>query len=78
MQAWLAGQTGGPKLRLDTFQGQPDITFVRTSLAPNEGPREYVDQLGFTNPKKLYLIYLGNDQDGVCGQATLGRKAAVV
>ena len=41
MQAWLAGQTGGPKLRLDTYQGQPDITFVRTSVAygPDQGIR---------------------------------------
>jgi hypothetical protein len=80
MQAWLAGQTGGPKLRLDTFQGQPDITFVRTSLAPDgrSGPREYLDQLGFTNPKKLYLAYLGAHPAFACGQATLGRRAGVV
>ena len=60
MQAWLAGQTGGPKLRLDTYQGQPDITFVRTSLAPGMNIRQYVERLGFTNPKKLYLMYAGS------------------
>ena len=80
MQAWLAGQTGGPKLRLDTYQGQPDITFVRTSLAPegSRNPRQYLDQLGFTNPKKLYVMYLGTYAETACGLATLGRRAAIV
>ena len=82
MQAWLAGQTGGPKLRLDTYQGQPDITFVRTSLEPRirEGysSRQYVEQLGFTNPKKLYLVYVGTYPGSACGLATLGGKASIV
>ena len=50
MQAWLARQTRGPKLRLDTYQGQPDITFVRTSLEPifdeDHTIRQYVERLG--------------------------------
>jgi hypothetical protein len=79
MQAWLAGQTGGPKLRLDTYQGQPDITFLRTSMNP-EGlsVREYAERLGFTNPKKLYLMYAGSYPQEACGRATFGLKAAFV
>ena len=76
MQGWLAGQTGGPKLRLDTYQGQPDITFVRTSLEPNLDEnlnvRQYVERLGFTNPKKLYLMYFGTFEDPyACGKANI-------
>ena len=76
MQAWLAGQTGGPKLRLDTYQGQPDITFVRTSLEPdldeNLNVRQYVERLGFTNPKKLYLMYFGTYEDAfACGKGNI-------
>ncbi len=78
MQAWLAGQTGGPKLRLDTYQGQPDITFVRTSLAPQGTVRQYVERLGFTNPKKLYLMYAGSYPQEACGRASLGLNAAFV
>ena len=84
MQAWLAGQTGGPKLRLDTYQGQPDITFVRTSLSPpspfSEGRvvRQFVEQLGFANPKKVYLAYLGTFGAPACGLADIGGKAAGV
>jgi hypothetical protein len=79
MQAWLAGQTGGPKLRLDTYQGQPDITFLRTSQNP-EGlsVREYVERLGFTDPKKLYLMYVGTYPQAACGRAAFGDKAAFV
>ncbi len=64
MQAWLAGQTGGPKLRLDTYQGQPDITFVRTSLPPaideNQTARQYVERLGFTEPEEALSHVLRN------------------
>jgi hypothetical protein len=84
MQAWLAGQTGGPKLRLDTYQGQPDITFVRSSLTPPSvfdgggSVRRYIEQLGFTNPKKTYIAYLGAFPAFSCGLATRGANAAVV
>jgi hypothetical protein len=81
-QAWFSGQTGGPKLRLDTYQGQPDITFVRTSLAPaiteSFTVREYVEQLGFTNARKLYLVYVGTYPESRCGVSALGLKAAIV
>ena len=84
MQAWLAGQTGGPKLRIDTYQGQPDITFVRTSLTPpsvfGEGGdvRRFVEQLGFANPKKVYIAYLGAFAASSCGLATRGGNAGVL
>ena len=84
MQAWLAGQTGGPKLRIDTYQGQPDITFVRTSVSPpdprSEGfvVRGFVEQLGFANPKKVYVAYLGAYGAPTCGLADREGKAGVL
>ncbi len=84
MQVWLAQQSGGPKLRLDTYQGQPDITFVRTSVSPPDtfaqGPvvRAYVEQLGFAHPKKTYIAYLGAYAAPACGLATRGGEAGVV
>jgi hypothetical protein len=84
MQAWLAQQSGGPKLRLDTFEGQPDITFVRTSLSPpnflSEGGavRRFIEQLGFAHPKKVYVAYLGAFEASSCGLATRGANAALV
>lgn len=81
MQAWLARQTRGPKLRLDTYQGQPDITFVRTSLEPifdeDHTIRQYVERLGFANPSKLYLMYFSTYGD-TCGLGNVGLKASVV
>lgn len=84
MQAWLAQQSGGPKLRIDTYQGQPDITFVRTSVSPpdpySEGfvVRAFVEQLGFAEPKKVYIAYLGAYGAPACGLADRGAKAGVV
>ena len=84
MQVWLAQQSGGPKLRIDTYQGQPDITFVRTSERPPdtfaEGPvtRAYVERLGFAHAKKTYIAYLGAYGAPACGLATVGGKAGVI
>lgn len=36
LQAWLAQQTGGARLRFDTFQGRLDITFIRLSRTDAE------------------------------------------
>jgi hypothetical protein len=36
MQSWLREQTGGRTFRLDTYQGQPDITFFRLRASQAE------------------------------------------
>ena len=42
-EGWLAGQTGGRSVRLDTYLGQPDVTFARLpqndSQIASNGPR---------------------------------------
>ena len=35
-QSWLAGQTGGRRLRVDTYQGKLDVTFFRMSESDAE------------------------------------------
>ena len=75
-QTWLAGQTLGRRLRLDTYQGEPDITFVRlrrTDAEMKTHGKFIRDQIeyellasGFT-ANKLYAIYYGGGHDSSCG-----------
>ena len=67
---WLETQTGGRSLRIDTYQGQPDVSFVRlaetgavananggtalTAIVTNE-----VRAAGFVDPNKRYAVYYG-------------------
>ena len=41
-QTWLRGQTGGRGIRLDTYQGELDITFMRLTGA-FQGTRSFDD-----------------------------------
>jgi hypothetical protein len=63
---WFAQQTGGTRLRLDTFQGTPDVTFVRLPesdaviAASGDDRREIeglLNNLGFDQPGKIYAVY---------------------
>jgi hypothetical protein len=77
VQDWLAGQTGGQRLRLDTYGGQPDVTFVRlgntdeyiASFGPNV--REMVERglsdAGHLQPNKIYLVYYDGTSTYACG-----------
>ena len=66
---WLATQTGGPKLRLDTYQGQLDLTFYRgkatqaqlgvTSDARAKAMADELQAAGFLDPLKVYAAYGG-------------------
>ncbi len=79
-QNWLAGQTGGRKLRMDTYQGKLDITFFRLSKTDAQmqtySPyvREEIEtQLkaaGFTSPEKIYAVYYGGGNPRGCGDST--------
>lgn len=78
-QNWLAGQSGGQRLRLDTYQGKLDITFFR--LAQTDGimaqngvfVRDAIEralhQAGFNNPKKIYAVYYGGNAPTCGGSA---------
>ena len=78
-QRWLSDQTGGRTLRMDTFQGQVDVTFVRLQqtdaqiAARGDLALEAIDPeitaAGFTAPGKIYSIYYDGSNPAVCGNA---------
>lgn len=81
--AWMARQTGGPKLRFDTCDGVLDVTYVKLGpqrdehgLAYRSGdPDRLRDRLEaelkqtFDDPKKLYLAYYEGLALGECANA---------
>jgi len=78
-ETWFRGQTGGQGLRLDTYQGQVDVTFFRSTKTDSEIAANglYVrDELereirasGFTDPNKIYAAYYGGSTSApnTCG-----------
>ena len=66
-QRWISAQTGGRRLRIDTYQGAVDVTFVRLPhtdaeiAARGSLALETIDPdvvaAGFTSPGKIYAIY---------------------
>ena len=76
-QNWLAGQTGGRNLRVDTFDGQLDITFVRLNRSDaamtsyGAFVRDSIDKdlalAGFNNPNKIYTVYYDGGSTFSCG-----------
>ena len=76
-QNWLAGQTGGRNLRVDIFDGQLDITFVRLNRS-NAAMTSYgafvrdsiekdLALAGFNNPNKIYAVYYDGGSTFACG-----------
>ncbi|MHB8641677.1 MAG: hypothetical protein ACYDA3_02150 [Gaiellaceae bacterium] len=75
--AWLAGQTGGRGLRLDTSGGALDVTFVRLAEtdAQIETQGAYVRDelerelhaLGFDQAGKIYAVYYDGHSSWSCG-----------
>jgi hypothetical protein len=92
-QNWFVAQTNGRRLRLDTFQAGPDITFVRLPRSDAEYVsfgvriREPIEAdlaaMGFGNSAKISAVYYGGGGPSSggqipCGQAPRpGRFAAV-
>jgi hypothetical protein len=90
---WMASQTDGRTIRIDTAQGQPDITFVRLPKSQDDlrsAPDgtfmalcAQVLRLGFTDPQKTYAIYaegFAHEQVSgldVAGQASSALRMAV-
>jgi hypothetical protein len=87
---WLADKSGGFRVRIDTFQGQPDITFVRlrnteAQLAAN--PRRsastilsglYRAGLRSSARKKLAVYYGGAVRGNICGIASTPGPIAII
>jgi hypothetical protein len=79
-QAWLAQETGGPALRMDTYQGSLDVTFARlakteaelAALDPylRDGIEDELQVMGFTAPGKLYAVYYDGLSNYACGGAS--------
>lgn len=62
--SWFYQQKGKPLLRIDTYHGQPDITFIRlprsNGIYEHSGPRVLMDDLaraGFDRRNKVYAVY---------------------
>ncbi|HEY2371679.1 MAG TPA: hypothetical protein VGH82_03945 [Gaiellaceae bacterium] len=86
---WFASQSGGVRLRIDTFQGQPDITFVRLreteaalaamGSAANDAIR--VDFQAFNvnlqDPDKIYAVLVEGANSSACGWGGGGPVSAV-
>lgn len=77
-QSWLAKESGGPRLRFDTCQGDLDVTFVRLPRTDQDYAAfgdDVPDQVeydlwsaGFSAPNKIYAAYYGGTLKK-CGQA---------
>jgi hypothetical protein len=78
-QAWLKGQTAGRGIRVDTYQGQPDITFFRLAASDaavaSHGAfvREQIENelrpAGFNVPGRIYAVYYDGGSTWSCGGA---------
>ena len=76
-QQWLSEQTGGRVLRMDTFQGSLDITFVRLPrpdsayVALGRGARDLIEQdlraAGLVTWRKVYPVYYDGTNGLTCG-----------
>lgn len=67
---WLETQTGGRALRIDTYQGQPDVSFVRIPETAEDAKANggyalwttIVNEIraaSFVDPEKRYAVYYG-------------------
>jgi hypothetical protein len=79
-QQWLAGQTGGRVLRMDTYQGSVDVTFRRIGALDGQeqpspqyplfGLTDDLTQAGLVAPTKVYGVYYDGGSAAVpCGNA---------
>ncbi len=77
VQDWLDTQSGGQRLRLDTFNGLADITYIRLGKSDariaSMGPyvREMIERgmhdTGHLQPDKIYLAYYDGTSTYACG-----------
>jgi hypothetical protein len=78
-QAWLAAETGGANLRVDTYQGSLDVSFFRLAATDaavaSRGAfvREAVESelrgAGFDRRDRIYAVYYDGSSTYACGGA---------
>ena len=76
-QNWLKGQTGGNGMRLDTYQGELDVSFLRLAdsdaqlasrgLYLRDAIEAGVRAAGFDDSDKRYVAYYGGSNTAACG-----------
>jgi Divergent InlB B-repeat domain len=86
---WFASQSGGIRLRIDTSQGQPDITFVRLpqsdaalsamGVSENDAIRTDFQSAGVNlqDPDKIYAVVVESGNSLACGVGGGGRISAI-
>lgn len=85
IQNWLPEETG-QRLRVDTYQGRPDVSFLRLPFTRQEGDgfsgsivfrlRDAASRLGLTGDK-LPVFYYEGQVTGLCGTAIFEQGGAV-
>jgi hypothetical protein len=85
---WFAASTGGVRLRVDTFAGQPDVSFLRlpetdTALTAqgafaNDMIYTELRVAGFSDPTKTYAVIEQGGNNGACGWGGGGRSLGVM
>lgn len=78
---WLAAQTGGAALRLDTYQGRLDVTFVRLDetdaqiaakgVFVRDRVQELLHQAGYGRSQTMYAVYYDGSSTVSCGGGAL-------
>jgi hypothetical protein len=76
-ERWLAAQTGGRDLRLDTYHGAPDISFFRMHATDAQAAangvyiRDAIEKelhaAGFDRPNRVYAVYYDGSTTVACG-----------
>jgi hypothetical protein len=76
--AWLASKTSGRPLRLDTYHGSLDVSYLRLNRTDSDlaATGHVVDTIlpavqaaGFDAPHKIYAVYYDGTSKEACGQA---------
>jgi hypothetical protein len=85
---WFAAGTGGVRLRVDTFAGQPDVSYLKlpeTDAALTAQGAVANDMIftelrvaGFTDPEKIYAVVEQGGNNGACGWGGGGRPLGVL
>ena len=77
MQSWLAAQTSGRRLQVDTFAGKAEISFLKLQQTNDqmkvrndravESLEAELARSGLNHSGKLYAVYYDGENDKSCG-----------